>query len=355
MNDLYEELRQRLDDMATGFPATERKIEIKILKQLFSKREAVLFLAMSPMVERSAGVAGRVGGDPAVLEALMEEMAQKGLLFRLKKAGETLYATVPFVPGIFEHQVGQLTRELALDIKDYYEGEFGRTIMAYKHTPLRTIPIDRELVLESPLASYEDVIQIFKQQKKIVVINCVCREWGKMVENTCGKPLETCFYFGSYADYFLDNHTGRIIDAEEAITIVRRNLEETGLVIQVGGGQKPSVVCMCCGDCCNMLLSLKMQTDPAAASNSNYFAVIDPDTCTGCEECQERCQMDAIDFFDSIATINYQRCIGCGTCIFGCEEETIQLKKKPVEDQYTPPATIADAFMDIAAERGKLG
>ncbi len=354
MDVLYEKLRQRLDDMTTGFPATDRKIEIKILKQLFSEEAADLFLQMSPKAEKLATISKRVGGNPKALEILIEEMAQKGLLFRLKKEGESLYAIVPFVPGIFEHQVGQFTEELALDIKDYYEGDFGSTIMAYSHPPLRTIPIDRELVSETPVASYEDVIQVFNQQKKIIVINCVCREWGIMVGNTCGKPLETCFYFGSYADYFLDNNIGRVIDADEAIATVKRNLEKTGLVIQLGAGQKPSVVCMCCGDCCNMLLSLKMQSNPAAASKSNYFVVVDPDICTGCEECQERCQMNAIDFIDDIATINYQRCIGCGTCIFGCEHETLQLKKKPVEECYIPPANIAEAFMDIAVERGKI-
>jgi electron transport complex protein RnfB len=40
MNDVYEKLRQRLDNMGTGFPATQNGIEIKILKQLFTKADA---------------------------------------------------------------------------------------------------------------------------------------------------------------------------------------------------------------------------------------------------------------------------------------------------------------------------
>ncbi|MEK6654627.1 MAG: hypothetical protein AABY92_05710, partial [Thermodesulfobacteriota bacterium] len=51
MNDVYERLRQRLDDMATGFPATPSGIEIKILKQIFTPADAEMFLLLAPMLE----------------------------------------------------------------------------------------------------------------------------------------------------------------------------------------------------------------------------------------------------------------------------------------------------------------
>jgi hypothetical protein len=35
MQDVYEKLRKRLDEMATGFPETQSRIEIKLLKRLF--------------------------------------------------------------------------------------------------------------------------------------------------------------------------------------------------------------------------------------------------------------------------------------------------------------------------------
>ena len=37
MSDVYERLRERLDDFASGYPSTESGIEIKILKGLFTK------------------------------------------------------------------------------------------------------------------------------------------------------------------------------------------------------------------------------------------------------------------------------------------------------------------------------
>lgn len=48
MEDIYEQLRQRLDDMATGFPPTENRVEISILKRLFSEEDARMFLMRTP-------------------------------------------------------------------------------------------------------------------------------------------------------------------------------------------------------------------------------------------------------------------------------------------------------------------
>lgn len=111
---------------------------------------------------------------------------------------------------------------------------------------------------------------------------------------------------------------------------------------------------MCCGDCCLYLQSLKMQEKPAEAAKSNYFAEIDADHCTGCEDCLERCQMDAIVMDEDIAGIDYDRCIGCGSCIYGCSNENIRLVRKPEDQLYIPPKDIIEAFTDIARERGKI-
>jgi len=52
MSDVYEKLRQRLDDMGTGFPATRNGIEIKILRKIFTEADAEMFL----LTRRSPGM-----------------------------------------------------------------------------------------------------------------------------------------------------------------------------------------------------------------------------------------------------------------------------------------------------------
>ena len=41
MENVYEKLRERLDDLANGYPATESKVEIRLLERLFTEEEAL--------------------------------------------------------------------------------------------------------------------------------------------------------------------------------------------------------------------------------------------------------------------------------------------------------------------------
>ncbi len=50
LKDIYHRLREKLDDIASGFPATESGVEIQLLKRLFTTEEAALFLKLSPMI-----------------------------------------------------------------------------------------------------------------------------------------------------------------------------------------------------------------------------------------------------------------------------------------------------------------
>ena len=44
MNDVYQDLRERLDNFASGFPTTDSGIELRILKGLFTEDEAKLYI-----------------------------------------------------------------------------------------------------------------------------------------------------------------------------------------------------------------------------------------------------------------------------------------------------------------------
>jgi Na+-translocating ferredoxin:NAD+ oxidoreductase subunit B len=353
MDDIYEKLRQRLDDMATGYPATPNGIEIRILKQLFTPSDAELFLLLSPMLEAADSIAARLNLSPKETADRLEDMAKRGLLFRQKKGELIRYAAIPFVVGVFEFQLGSIDAPLVKDIDDYYEAAFGKTIMAFNTPVMRTIPIKKELVSEWPIAAYEDVDQIFDAQTKIAVANCICRTTARKAGHGCDKPLEACFLFGSHASYYVDNGMGRYISKEEAKAIARKN-EEAGLVMQPFNAQHTGGMCSCCGCCCGILRSLKKQDNPAAAVKSNYFAEVDEENCVGCGTCVERCQMEAIDIVEEKAKINDKRCIGCGLCVSTCPTEAMRLTKKSEDQLYIPPETGVETYIRIAQERGKL-
>ncbi len=352
MSELFERLRQRLDDLGPGFPVSESRVEMKILKKLFTEEEAELFLNLPPLLEDPNDTARRLGRDPVQTADLMEKMAKKGLLFRTRKGELVRYAAIPYVVGIFEFQVNRMDKEFARDMEEYMQESFDRTIESYKTPILRTIPIQKDLVAEWPVAPYEDVLAIIDQQETIALCPCICRTLSTLNDRKCDKPLEVCFSFGSHAHYYVENHMGRYITREEAREVVRQN-EKAGLVMQPFNSQKVGGMCSCCGDCCGMLRSLKKQPRPAEFVQSNYFAAVNSEECIGCQTCLDRCQMDAIEMVDDQASILLERCIGCGLCVTTCPQEAMKLIKKPEDRLYQPPQSGAETYMRIAMERGK--
>ncbi len=353
MRDVYERLRARLDDMAVGLPVTENQIEIKLLKRLFSEAEAEFFIQLHPLLESPDDVAARLKRDPAEVAAMMEQMAQKGLLFRKRDNDRVRYAAVPYVVGIFEFQVRSMDAEFARDNEEYFEQAFLANAQSFKTPVMRTVPINRKIVANWPIAPYEDVLQIIENQTKIAITPCVCRKQKGLAGHDCDKPNENCFSFGSHAEYYVENGMGRFISKAEAKQIIRNN-EEAGLVMQPFNSQKVGGMCSCCGDCCGMLRSLKKQPRPAEAVQSNYYAEVDDALCTGCETCVDRCQMDALEVVDGISTVDLNRCIGCGLCVTTCPTEAIQLIKKGDDQLYHPPKSGIETYMRIMQERGKL-
>lgn len=349
---IYRTLQKRLDKYSLGFPATSSGVELTILERLFSEEDAAMFLALTPILETPESVATRLYGSVGDIAAQLEDMAKRGLLFRLQKNDSIKYGAIPFVHGLLEFQVKRIDREMAKLFEDYYEAGFNNAFIESSDTFLRTIPVNESIDVLQNIASYDDACEILRNVKTIVVTDCICRKLNGLIDKGCGKPLETCFMFGSMAQYYLDHNMGREIDYNEAIQILE-NAREAGLVTQPATSQNPSGMCNCCGDCCAILSTLNRLPNPADFIFSNHFAVVDHEDCTGCETCIDRCQMGAISMNDDdLAEINLDRCIGCGLCVTSCPTEAIRLVPKSEEKHRVPPASGVDQMIAMAKKRG---
>jgi len=200
---------------------------------------------------------------------------------------------------------------------------------------------------------YEEARKLIEQQTKIVLAPCICRKEHAMIGKGCGKSVEACLVFSSGAYFYENNGLGRSISREEAINILNK-AEEEALVLQPTNAQKITNMCLCCGDCCQILKSLKRLPNPASLVHSNYYVRIRKEDCLGCETCVERCQMEAIHMQDGIAEVNLDYCIGCGLCVSTCSGKVIDLVRKNEEDCYTPPANVVETYIRIAQERGLI-
>ena len=352
--DLFRRLQQQLDQYSMGFPKTRSGIEIRILKHLFSVEDAQLFTALTPLLETADTVSARVGRPENEVAAQLDCMAEKGLVFCLKKGEIPKYGAIPFVHGLFEFQVKTLGPRLAAMARQYFDEAFDNAMQQGADLFLRTIPVQKSLEVTHQVARYEDALTILKDKSFIVVTDCICRKTAGLLDQDCGKPLEACFMFGSMGAYYLDRGMGRQVSLEEAEQILA-DCRDKGLVTQPATSQNPAGMCNCCGDCCGVLRALNKAPRPADLVFSNYFAQVDAQACTGCETCVDRCQMNALALDeDGIARVDAGRCIGCGLCVPTCPADAMTLTPKSGKDYRTPPQTMGEQMLLMAQKRGVI-
>ncbi len=352
--DLYKKLQKQLDTYSLGFPETKSGIEIDILKTLFSERDAELFVQMSPLLETPGSVAERLGkGEEEVAEHL-ENMALRGLLFRKRTDDTVKYGTIPFMHGLLEFQVKRFDRDMAEKFEQYFKEGFNRAIAENADHFMRVVPVNQSIEFEHHVSSFDDASELLRNATVIAVADCICRKEKETIDRGCGKPMETCFMFGSMARYYIDNNMGRKVDADEAIAILRE-AQDAGMVTQPATAQNPSGMCSCCGDCCGVLMSIKRHPRPAELVYSNHVAVLNGDECTGCEACIDRCQMDALSMnSDGIAELDSSRCIGCGLCVTTCPSGALTLERKSEKERFPLPKSGGEQMLNLAKKRGVI-
>jgi electron transport complex protein RnfB len=352
MSDVYPKLAQHLDSLPAGFPATESGVELRILKRLFTPQEAEVALGVTMLMEPASAIAARLNRDEKELEAMLDNMAAKGLIFRSEKGGKAAFMASQFVVGIWEYHLNDLDEALVRDVNEYLPEFMHKSWLTHETKQFRVIPVSKEIAAENTIMPNEVAEEIIRQQSKIVVADCICRKEHRLLGKGCDSPMEVCLSFGSGAYFYEKNGLGRSIDQEEALQILNQG-REAGLVLQPGNAQRPSNICMCCGCCCQILVNLKTLDHPALVVHSNYWARVDDDVCAACEACADRCQMDAISIRDT-AVVDPRRCIGCGLCVPACSTGALSLEQKPADDLYVPPKTTVETYIKMAQERGKL-
>jgi electron transport complex protein RnfB len=352
MEDVYKKLALHLDKTPSGYPETESGVEIRILKQLFTKEEAGLALNLVMIPEPVEAIAQRAGQDPDKIEPILIEMGKKGLIIHMSKDGHNTFMLVHFVVGIWEYQVNRLTKELIQDFNEYVP-HLIQAQYKNKTQQMRVIPVEKAVNTELAIMDYEQVEQIIRSQSKILVAPCICRKEHAIMGKACDKPQETCLIFGSGAYMYESRDIGRTIDHEEALSIIRQGVKQ-GLVPQPSNSKKPMVICLCCDCCCQILKNIKVLDEPAKIVCSNFQAQVEQDDCTGCQACEEICPMDAIlmDEENIVANVDINRCIGCGLCVTACAFDAMKLVDKIQTERIEPPANVVETYMTIAKEKG---
>lgn len=361
-NDVYRQLQRHLDSMPIPFPESESGYDIKLLQHFFAPEEAKIALELSALPEPINRIHKRLTGTGISLNELentLDRMVEKGSIlggkiFESKGKGK-LYSKAPLAIGMYEFQAGRLTKELESDFQDYLHETFYKAAHSKKTSQIRTIPISKGINTDRYVDSYDNVRNIVKKtEKPIAVMECVCREGKDLLDEPCKNSdiRETCLIFEDIASGSIDSGSARKITKEETLSILDR-AEDAGFVLQPENTQKPNFICCCCGDCCNVLTTVKKFPRPVEYYHSNYFSKVDSEKCDLCWDCIEKCPMDALAMEDDSPSVNLDRCIGCGVCVSTCKSGAYELKAK---DTKHVPLKDSDAmYKKILVERIGIG
>ena len=334
MSSVYERLRERLDRFPQGFPKTESSVELEILQHLFTPDEADLMLHLRPFPpENVTTIAERMGEDKTELGEILYDMSRRGLIMRYKAPdNELYYALIPWVVGIWELQLNNLTQENIKLYEKYFEEGMVPAQRNRKLGGLRVIPVEQEIEGNTEIQPYEKVSQIIESHTRFAVADCICRKEAGMLGKGCDKLLEACMSFGASADFFIENAIGREISKEEAKKILAK-AEEDGLIhCSTNSAGNKAFICNCCGCCCKSLANVTKYGNLQAVIKSNYYATKDEEACTNCCTCVERCQVNAIRGEDDHTVIDKEKCIGCGLCASTCPTASITMVRKSPEE-----------------------
>jgi len=344
-------------------PTTEAGVEIRILKHLFTSKEAKIALHLNIFPEPVERIHDRVKKTNQTVtikkvEEILDRLVMKGSILYDEKEGKKLYSYASFALGMHEFQVDRLTKEFYESCQEYFQGEFRKEINLTNIPQFRVVPLEKSVSIEHYVATYDDIRDIImKTDGQYGVLNCICKQGKDLIGQKCQTTdiRETCIIIPSTTSVvkqsikrFIKSGSMRLITKEETLEILKR-AEDEGLVLQPSNSQKPFVVCCCCGDCCAVLTSAKRFPKPAEIFATNYYAEVNHELCSGCEICVTRCQMEAPTILNGKSSINLDRCIGCGLCVTTCTSKAITLRKKKKEK--VPPKTPERLYMKILAKK----
>lgn len=359
MEDIYRRLQKHFDNAPVGFPATDSGVELRILKHLFTEEEARVALELSIIPEDLNKIHKRLKKSSISqddLKYVLDQMVEKGAIRGIRqegKASRMKYSRLPLVIGMFEFQVDRITRELAEDFFAYEHEAFAEELNSAPTKQMRTIPLNVNIEPEFHIGSYDRIKEIIQRSPgPFAVMNCICRQSKDKMNEPCKQThtRETCLTIGNSARYMMQRGVGRLLTKTETKKMITRAKKE-GMVLQPENAQNPSFICFCCGCCCGILQAAKKFDKPATFVHSNFYAEINDELCTCCEDCRNICQMEAIYRTNDHMAVDHDRCIGCGLCIPVCSSKASRLIKK--DREYIPPVNSNDMYKKIVFN--KLG
>lgn len=341
MDNIYEKLRERLDQQGFGYPKNEGADQV-ILKKMFSEEDAEVFVNMADGYQTADDYAKAQEIPVEKAESMLYDMSKRGLIYREKIDGVYHYHQVPLMHGSYEFNILNLEEKELTPFFATLAGTEGMAEQIFnpKIPVFRTIPASSNLV-EGEILPYDDIEKILDNAYALALTPCACRlNLIKRGLEHCDHPIDTCLTLDGFADYAVENGFGHYVTKEDVLKLIREGLND-GRVINIINSKRAEVVCSCCSCSCSIIQGRAIFGD-ALDTWSNYIIAKDTDACVNCGKCAEVCPVKAIG---EDLTVDTSHCIGCGTCAYHCPTGALKLHKK--EKTYEPADQAFDTYAQM--------
>ncbi|HSN55285.1 MAG TPA: hypothetical protein VLT32_11465, partial [Candidatus Sulfomarinibacteraceae bacterium] len=229
MADVYQRLARALDGLPHGYPSTESGVELRILRKIFSPEDADMALRLKVLPETAAMIARRLRRRTDEMRGILDTMAERGQIYKLRMRGRDYYGLAPFVVGIWEFQLNRIDRELAELFEEYAPALLG-SLGGVAPALARVVPVNRRIDAKAEILPYDDLRKMMESCNSFRVADCLCRKEQGLLGNPCSHTSETCMSFSREPDAYEGMpEWGRVITRDEALALLER-VEDEGLV-----------------------------------------------------------------------------------------------------------------------------
>lgn len=319
---------------------------IEYLKLLYSPQEAELVrhLRMGARnFKTAAAVAEACNKTEDEVKAVLEPLARRGGVIGF--GGSYMLPAIPQL--LNNHQFYTEVKEDDLKAAELYQqffikdGFYRYYESSKKGTQImRVIPVRRAVRHGQKVLDSEEAHKIIEAVSNIQLVPCPCRtRTEKMGVRECkdSNPVGSCIMVETSASYFQAIGMGEKVDAERAKKYFDE-MQDQGLVGTTENFEDPrhAVICLCCSCCCSQIRGRTRWENPDAVAPSNFVAE-SGEGCIMCGACEDRCFFHAVTLDEEVghAVVDADKCIGCGVCAIGCEQEAIRLKRVEREKPYS--------------------
>jgi Fe-S-cluster-containing hydrogenase component 2 len=321
------------------------------LAYLFTPEEADLAAKLHSTPETAEEFAARIGGEFEIVINLLNNLADKELVNAETVDGERVFSLMPFMIGFYENQESTIDVELARLYEDYIQKSSKRLL---EITPQfhRVIPVNETIKVDMEVHPHESITDILASAKAWSVFDCICRKQKALIGDPCEHPVELCMAFSETPGAFDGDSHYKAVTQEEAFKTLQ-HAADVGLVHTVSNRQEDiGYLCNCCTCSCSMLRGMSETGIANSLVRSAFVNTVDAAICSGCENCLDYCQFNALTMEDQIAIVSAIKCIGCGVCVPSCETEAIALTRRPEDEIIQVPVTEEDWGVERAKARG---